>query len=301
MITEHRSKTDELVFFVRHYTGLPFALLLAFDFSVAFAFFGMGWTWIAHPHIPLSLFGSALGVLVGFRFTGAYGRWWEARQLWGAVVNDSRSLARQALTFLSADQSAVCNRVVHLQIAYVHALRLQLRGQETLVELKPWLTAKDSGELAGQQNVALAIQQMIAVELSTTRDQTGLTEFAWMQIDSTLVRLANSQGGLERIKNTPMPQQYTHLLTVVVGLYGLLLPFGLIQNLGIMTPIGSSVLALIFLTLNKMGREIETPFANRPADLPLTAIATTIEIGLRQLIGEPKVPEATQAVGGVLW
>ena len=120
-------------------------------------------------------------------------------------------------------------------------------------------------------------------------------------MDDTLVRLMNSQGGLERIKNTPMPRQYVHLLTMFVSIYCLLLPFGLIQDMGIMTPIGSSMLGIVFIALNRIGGEIEAPFENRPADVALTSITTTIEIGLRQLLGEATIPPAVVAVDGVIW
>src|SRR5689334_18298345 len=80
------------------YVGLPLALLFGFDVIVVVAFKVMHLRWIAQPAIPLSLLGSAIGVIVGFRNNSSYGRWWEARTLWGAIVNNSRTLARQAVT-----------------------------------------------------------------------------------------------------------------------------------------------------------------------------------------------------------
>src|SRR6516225_11711981 len=86
------------------YIGRPLALLFAFDIVVMVAFVFGGWTWLALPNIPLSIFGGVIGVLAGFRNTSAYARWWEARILWGTVVNSSRSLARQVITMIGVPE-----------------------------------------------------------------------------------------------------------------------------------------------------------------------------------------------------
>ena len=90
MITPQGLKISTLM---RH-IGLPLALLFTFDIVVVVSYVYLKWTWVALPEIPLSIFGGAIGVLVTFRNTSSYQRWWEARTLWGAIVNHSRSLAR---------------------------------------------------------------------------------------------------------------------------------------------------------------------------------------------------------------
>ncbi len=116
------------------YVGLPLLLLFLYDAAIVLVFQVLGWKWIALPHIPLTLFGSAVGLIVAFRNNSSYGRWWEARTLWGGIVNNSRSWARQVLSAApqkEGDREAVramqC-RLVMRQIAWVHALRQQLRG-----------------------------------------------------------------------------------------------------------------------------------------------------------------------------
>jgi putative membrane protein len=97
----------------------------------------LGWTWVALSHVPLSIFGGAIGVIVGFRNNSSYQRWWEARTVWGSIVNYSRTLGRQALTLIQAgaeEQDKVWRmrrNVVFHQIAYVHALRCLCRGNTT--------------------------------------------------------------------------------------------------------------------------------------------------------------------------
>jgi len=128
------------------YVGKPLLLLFLYDLAIVAVYKLTHWDWVALPHIPLSLFGSAIGVIVAFRNQSAYGRWWEARILWGSIVNNSRSWARQVTTGMlslkgddAAELKEMQRRMVHLQIAYVHALRQHLRGVEPWTVLAPLL------------------------------------------------------------------------------------------------------------------------------------------------------------------
>src|SRR5271163_2845917 len=116
------------------YVGSPLLILVLYDLAVVVAYKVMHWNWVALPHIPLSLFGSAIGIIVAFRNQSAYARWWEARTLWGALVNNSRSWARQVTTVMmplseaeAGELKVVQRRLVYHQIAYVIALRQHLR------------------------------------------------------------------------------------------------------------------------------------------------------------------------------
>jgi putative membrane protein len=82
------------------YVGRPLAVLFAFDVAIAAAYVFAGWTWLALPDIPLSILGGVIGVLAGFRHSSACARWWEARTIWGAIVNNSRSFAREVLSMI---------------------------------------------------------------------------------------------------------------------------------------------------------------------------------------------------------
>ncbi len=108
------------------YVGKPLLLLLIYDLAVVMAYKLFHWTWVAMPHIPLSLFGSAIGIILAFRNQSAYARWWEARTLWGAVVNNSRSWTRQVTTAMmpvseaeAGELKAMQKQMVYHQIAYV--------------------------------------------------------------------------------------------------------------------------------------------------------------------------------------
>jgi putative membrane protein len=293
------------------YVARPMLLLLVFDMIVAAAYVFGGWTFIAMPHIPLTIFGSVIGVIVGFRNNSSYQRWWEARTLWGAIVNNSRTLARQALTFIADDGrgdasagveiATVRRRIVLLQIAYVHALRCHLRGQPAWDDLAGLLPDEDLESLRQHRNVPLILQQRIAEMLKQCFDRGWIDTIQWGALEGTLTALANAQGGAERIKNTPMPRQYDFFPQLFVNVYCLLLPFGLVANLKLLTPIGSTLVGFIFLALDETGRDLENPFENNEHDVPLTAISRTIEINLKQLLGDSPIPEPEKPNKGVLW
>lgn len=298
------------------YVGVPLLGLVIWDVVVVVAFKLLHWEWIGSKNVPLALYGSAIGIIVGFRNNSAYGRWWEARGLWGQIVNNSRSLARQVCTVvqcpgsLSAQESEECdgvrNRIVYLQIAYVHALRQQLRGLNVLTELRSRMSPlelEDSAlkQLEGQKNIALAIQRSMGTLLREAYARGWVNALEWQAMDRNLDDLADAQGGSERIKNTPMPKQYDFFPMLFVRIYCVLLPIGMVESLGWFTPLGSTLVGFMFLALDKIGQDLEDPFDNTIYDIPLTAICTTIESNLRQLLGETELPAAEVPIRGVLW
>ncbi|HZQ55207.1 MAG TPA: bestrophin family ion channel [Bryobacteraceae bacterium] len=292
------------------YVGRPLAVLLAYDIIVAVGYVYGGWRWIASPHIPLAIFGGAIGAILAFRNTSSYARWWEARILWGQIANSSRTLAREALSMIAAAQHdeagrmevlLLQRRIVFLQIAYVHALRCQLRGISVLNDIKRLLTEEDLEYVLTHQNQALAIQQRIASLVAFSFDRGWIDAMRWAAIDRTLSDMANAQGGAERIKNTPMPKQYDLFPQLFVRVYCLLLPLGMVSNLGMLTPIGSTLVGFIFLALDEIGRDLEAPFENCEHDVPLNAITRTIEINLKQMLGDSDIPAPVKPVMGVLW
>jgi ion channel-forming bestrophin family protein len=290
------------------YVGKPLLLLVLYDLAVVAAYKLMHWDWVAMPHIPLALFGSAIGIVVAFRNPSAYARWWEARILWGSVVNNSRSWARQVTTgmlSLKADEAAemkqMQRRMVYLQIAYVHALRQHLRKLEPWRELAPLLEERELEALRVEKNVPLTIQEWMGQLLLECQAREWIDALQWRAMDESLNDLADAQGGAERIKNTPMPKQYEYFPQLFVHIYCVLLPLALVTNMGWLTPLGSTLVGFIFLALNQIGRDLEDPFENTIFDVPLTSITTTIEINLRQLLGETQLPQATVPVDGVMW
>lgn len=289
------------------YIGRPLIALLAWDVAIVIAFKALHWEWVGSRHIPLALYGSAISVILGFRNNSAYARWWEARPLWGQIVNNSRSFAREVIASLQAAAAedptpmhALRRSLIYHQIAFVHALRQHLRGLPPIEQLTPLLDAGEIAAITQAKNVPLALQMEMGLLLRQARSAGWIDPLEWQSIDATLSALTNAQGGAERIKNTPMPKQYDFFPMLFVQIYCLLLPIGLVENLGWFTPLGSTVVGFMFLALDKIGRDLENPFDNTIYDLPLTSIATTIEINLRQMLGEHEFPPPITPIGGVL-
>ena len=265
--------------------------------------------YIKIPDTMVSVLGAALTILLGFRTNSAYARWWEARTLWGALVNSSRSIARQAIGFprrsgspmLQAASIEFSQTFVYQQIAFVHATRCVLRGQPPWDAITPFLDAVSLEKLRASRNVPAAILQQMGQELTMAVDQQVLSELHMHRIDQTLTDLSNILGGCERIKNTPLPRQYDFYPELLIKVYCIVLPFVIADEAGLFTPLITLVVSFALLVLNRIGKNLEDPFENRPYDVPLTALSTTIETNLKQALGQGQIPAPATAVDGVLW
>ncbi len=264
--------------------------------------------YITIPEMVVSVLGAALSILLAFRTNSAYGRWWEARTLWGAMINNSRSIAREVISFangshkdsLEGTGGAFSRRFVYCQIAFVHSVRCSLRRQPPWEEISPFLSEKDIAELRREQNVPAAILQLMGAHLASSDGRRLLDNWQRHRIDQTLSELSNILGGCERIKNTPLPKQYDYYPELLIKIYCLILPFIIADEVGLMTPIITVLVGFAFLVLNRIGKNLEDPFENKPYDVPMSALSRTIEINLRQALGEREVPPALVPVNGTL-
>lgn len=282
---------------VLHYVGRPLALLLGWDVAVTIGYLASPYKF-DFPALPLSLIGSAVAVLLAFRNTTAYARWWEARTLWGAMVNSSRSFARELKMLLPPESVTLRTELILRHIAYVHALRLHLRRQSPWSELESRLPADELQQLRAAANVPNAILDrsgQIIGELG------NLDSMKLATLAGTLSDLSNAQGGMERIKNTPFPRQYATYPVVFTHGFCLLLPLGLVSSLGVYTPLGSTVAGFLFLALLQIGNDMQAPFSNTENDVPLTSLTRSIEINLRESLGEAHQLKPVDELNGVLW
>jgi putative membrane protein len=259
---------------------------------------------------PISILGVALSIFLGFRNNWAYDRWWEARKIWGGIINYSRSFAMQILTLLDErhmkqevrqDVHQLQRTFIYRHIAWINALRLQLRDQSAWDEVRAFLPEDEFGALPGQVNKATQINLQQAKQLNEVYE-TGLADdFRHIEIMQSLKEFYNLQGKCERIKKTPFIRYYDLLTRVFLWIFIVLLPFGLLVNVGIATIPLTMTIAFAFSIIEQTGRYTENPFDNSPNDIPLTSMCNTIERDLRQMLGETELPDATQAVNGVMW
>ena len=267
--------------------------------------------WMHHSvgATPFALIGLPLGIFLGFRNNTAYDRFWEGRKLWGALVNTSRSLTRQILTLIepqpdAPDQDPEGVRLhevamVHMLIAYVHALRHHLRETDPFSTLERLLPADEVARLTGEENVPIAVLQRIAEQMVEARRKHWIHPLHVPVIEGSLTGITDIQGACERIKSTPIPYSYTVLMHRLVALYCVLLPFGLEETAGWATPVVVLCISYALFGLDSIGEEIEQPFGMDPNDLPLSSISRTIEGNLRRRIGEPP-PEKYVPRSGII-
>lgn len=253
------------------------------------------------PALPLTIFGTALALVLGFRVNSAYQRWWEGRILWGAMVNVSRSFARVVQAYLPAtpDGMALRTTLIERHIAYVHALRCQLRRQDPAPDVRRILDMEDIPELA-RRNPANGLLDGSDKQIAQALDNGWIDTIQQSRIESLLIDMSNAQGGMERLKNTPLPAQYRSFPKFFTRLFCILLPVGLVETLGIATPAGSAVAGFMYLAVLQIGDDLVDPFANSIHDLPLCSVTNTIEADLSEPIGRT-APPAPQPVNGVLW
>jgi len=256
--------------------------------------------------VPFSLTGVAIGIFLGFRGKTAYDRFWEGRTLWGALVNTSRTATRQVLTLLSApeaeqeDLRRLQKKAVYLLIAYVNSLRHLLRETEPWDDLRRYQDTDLVEALRDQRNVPLCLLHRLAGLFAQARQKGWLSEFHTPVLDQTVTELTNIQGGCERIKNTPVPYAYGVMSHRTVAVFCFFLPFGIVDDVKGYTPFVTALVSYAFFGLDALGAEVEDPFGTDPHDLPLSALCTTIEINLKQMLGEKEIPAPARPVNFIL-
>ena len=276
----------------------PLTVLFVWDVAVTITYYVLPFK---APSLPLTLFGSVLALFLGFRVNSAYERWWEGRVLWGAMINASRSLARAARNFLPEPAGRDLKRSIVLrQIAYVHALRCQLRRQRVDQEVLRFLSRGEAEPALARTNIANGLVDGAGRRIADAVRSGWIDTIQQTHMEQLLVDIANAQGGMERLKNTPLPNQYRFLPTLFTHVFCVLLPIGLVETLGFATPLGSTVAGLMFLAVLRIGDDLVDPFASTVHDVPLSAMCRTIEIDLLQAIGDD-APQPLQPVKGVLW
>ncbi|MGH6745840.1 bestrophin family protein [Novosphingobium sp.] len=277
----------------------PLTLLFVWDIIVTVTYFVLPFH---APELPVTLFGSALALFLGFRSNSAYQRWWEGRGLWGLMINASRNIARAARNFMPDPEAAeLKRRIVLRQIAYVNALRCQLRRIKPDAEVLRMLSRGDADASLERANVANGILDETGHRIDEARRKGWIDTIQQAQMEAVLVDIANSQGGMERLKNTPLPYQYRFFPIVFTHMFCILLPIGLVETLGVATPLGSTIAGIMFLAVLAIGDDLVDPFANTVHDLPLNAMCRTIEIDLLQSISEEAPPPIVADKHGVLW
>jgi len=307
-----------------------------------------GWKLMTIPWMPLSVIGTAVAFYVGFKNNQAYDRLWEARKIWGAIVNSSRAWGSTVKAFIgnqfteekhSADAlHHIKRKLIYRHIAWLYTLRSQLliptswehisqgkhigglaekrrrefgvgllEDEVSMDQLGKFLPQDEYDRLINYKNTATQIIDQQSQDLVELREQHLIEDFRHMELQSILNDFYVHQGKCERIKKFPLPRQYGSMSFVFVGIFIFLLPFamiGLFEEYGNFAPVlmipCSVLIGWIYLMMELVGDYSENPFEGMGNDIPMHALCRTIEIDLREMLGETELPPAVQAVNGVL-
>ncbi|WP_342085749.1 bestrophin family protein [Dyadobacter sp. OTU695] len=254
---------------------------------------------ISIPMTVHSVLGTIISLLLAFRSNQAYDRWWEARIVWGAIVNDSRTFARQVLSLmedpLDPDRiDGFKKRMIKRQIAWCYALGKGLRRDDPMPMISKFVSEEELEYLKDFDNKHVGLVQLHARDLNNALKQGWVNPYQQVELDQTLTRLCDHMGKSERIKNTVFPSTYSLYIHLALHFFILLLPFGLVQLFGfLMVPVLVVITACFFL-IEKMAIHLQDPFENKPTDTPVLSISRNIERDLKQMMKDKHVPQAFQ-------
>ena len=246
---------------------------------------------ISIPMTVPTVLGTIISLLLAFRSNQAYDRWWEARIIWGAIVNDSRTLARQILSLMESSYDSenidpFKHRMIKRQIAWCYALGKGLRKDDPMPMIRKFVSADEAEYVEEFDNKHVGLLQLHARDLNNALKQGWVNPYQQVEIDQTITRLCDSMGKCERIKNTVFPATYSLYIHLALHFYILLLPFGLVQLFGfLMVPV-LVVLTACFFLIEKMAIHLQDPFENKPTDTPVLTISRNIERDLKQMMRE---------------
>lgn len=245
------------------------------------------------PEMPIAIptfIGTAISVILSFKINQSYDRWWEARKLWGSIVNDSRSFVLQLQSFVSAEKRDEIKEIAYRHIAWCFSLGQSLRGNDPLENLDRFISEKDLKSISKHSNKPLALLQLNTLQIAALREKGALELFSHVQINSTLVNFSNGMGMAERIKSTVFPTTYRLFLHFFIYIFVVTLSIAL-RNIDSFFEIPLLlVISSAFFLLEKSASHLQDPFNNKPTDTAVTTIATNIEINIKQMLDENDVP-----------
>ena len=251
------------------------------------------------PDMPISIpafLGTAVSILLSFKVSQSYDRWWEARKIWGAIVNDSRKLIVILKSYIPTDDSMI-KKIAYKQIAFSYILGNSLRGVDKFNYGKEFLEKEDFEKLSKNSNVPLSILDSITNDAGRLESQEKLNSFQHININNIISGLIDSMGKAERINNTVFPPTYRQFFHITIFIFIILLSLSLnkldlIHEMPLLV-----VISMIFFFLEKTAYIIQDPFMNNPSDTPVTSIARTIEINLKEIIEDENIPEPLKPLG----
>ncbi len=228
-----------------------------------------------------------LGLLLVFRTNTAYERFWEGRKAWGTLVITTRNLAREIQIAVStptaaakADKKIALNRLVSFSIA----VKCQLRNECPSEQLTDLLSAEDIAQLKKAKRPPQLITFWLSHYLKQQEEQGHMDIGQRIDINTQINSLVEALSGCERIIKTPMPPSYGIFLKRLTLLYCVLLPLGLVAQLGWWTLGAIALVSFVLLGVEEIGNDIENPFGYDYNDLKLDDICNTLVSDIQSVL-----------------
>ncbi len=249
-----------------------------------------------------ALVGVALGLLLVFRTNSSYDRFWEGRILIGAMVNNTRDLARQTASYLADSPEEVRHRIGHYIIALFASIRRSLRRERDAPELNELLNDDEREQMLHTSAPPLLVARWLSDQLAAEAKAGRLPEERLRMIDGGISDLVDQWGGAERILKTPVPFAYAHHIKGFLMIFCLTAPLALLKSMGWYTPLGAAIIAYGLYGIDEIGIEIEEPFGYDVNDLPMDGIGETIARNVSDILGlqeDRVVPQPQTGKAGV--
>jgi len=229
-----------------------------------------------------------LGLLLSFRTTTAYERFWEGRKLWGTLVNNVRNLSRDIwVTVEEIEQPKDRDLKVatlRLLVAFAVATKLHLRRENVNIELTDLMTAERYEKLKFMNNPPLEVAFWIGDYLQEQYERNCLDSYQLNALKQLLNSMVDCLGGCERIQKTPIPLAYAIHLKQILLIYCSFLPLQMVEVLHWLTIPMVALVSFILFGIEEIGNQLENPFGKAPNDLPLDAICATMRRNIEDLI-----------------
>ena len=328
MYQAHRFSFRQSLWWTRH----TIALVTVYASAVSAIVYFTKWSWFALPWQPVGLIGVALAFYLGFKNNSAYDRLWEARKIWGGIVNASRSFTVMVRDFVQSDTDgdALRKELIHRHVAWLHMLTIELRKitpwehqgnqstenrkrfgtavtEEDAVEvLREYVPADDIDYVLSKGNRSSHLLSVQSRRLMELRNTEVIEHFRHLAIQNLITEFYTLQGKAERIKKFPLPRQWVSANAYCISIFLAMLPFGMIdvfarrdEPLEIFLAVPATVVSFwIFWLMDRVGEYSENPFEGLANDVPIRNMARGIEIDIRQMLDETELPPGIGAVEG---
>ncbi|MCZ4245565.1 bestrophin family protein [Pedobacter punctiformis] len=298
-----------------------------------------GFTWLAIPWTVVALLGTATAFIVGFKNTQTYSRTWEARQIWGAILNSSRTWGTMSRDFLT-DNPQKTKELIYRHFAWLTALRYQMRDSRVWengnksynaeyrnfftipekesaleTELAKYIPSVELNYILGTKNRAVQLMSLQSKTVKELLAAKAIDMLQFIELQKMIRDFYDQQGRSERIKNFPYPRQFATINAFFIKLFCLLLPFGMLKEFDklnesvegmmkgnmvwLVIPF-SVLISWVYTSLEQVGESTENPFEGSANDVPISQMSRTIEIDLREMLGETDLPPALQPKNNII-